>query len=123
MYEHRTAPLLSRHAFRRRLIRHAAYALLLLLSSMILGVIGFSSLAQQSLVDAILNSGMLLGGMGPVGEIRSTPGKLFATFYALYAGLAFLGIGTIVIAPIFHRLLHTFHLEEQERKGRDAGSK
>lgn len=35
------------------------------------------------------------GGMGPVGEIRSTPGKLFAALFALYAGLAFLGVATM----------------------------
>jgi hypothetical protein len=56
---------------------------------------------------------MLLGGMGPVGEIRSTAGKLFATFFALYAGLAFLGMATVLFTPIIHRLLHTFHLEER----------
>jgi len=71
-------------------------------------------------VDALLNAAMLLGGMGPVGEIRSTAGKLFASGYALYAGLAFLGAATILLAPIAHRLLHRFHLEEA-RRGRGSG--
>jgi hypothetical protein len=64
----------------------------------------------------LLNSAMLLGGMGPVGEIRSTPGKLFAAAFALYAGLVFLAAGAIVLAPILHRGLHKFHLEQAERR-------
>ena len=113
MYEHRTAPLLPSPAFRRRLVRHAIYAAVLVAVSILAGTWGFWRLAGQAPIDALLNAAMLLGGMGPVGEIRSTPGKLFAAGFALYAGLAFLGMATLLFAPVFHRALHTFHLEEQ----------
>ena len=116
MFEHRSEPLLSRHAFRRRLFRHTLYAFSLLVGSLAAGTWGFSFFAGQERIDALLNSAMLLGGMGPVGEIRTTAGKLFATLFALYAGLAFLGIATLLFAPFFHRVLHTFHLEEQQRR-------
>ena len=112
MYEHRTAPLLPWHAFRRRLIRHGAYAVILVTVSMIGGTWGFWFFGGQEPIDALLNTGMLLGGMGPIGDLRSTAGKLFATFFALYAGLAFLGVATLLFAPVFHRAIHTFHLEE-----------
>jgi hypothetical protein len=69
-------------------------------------------------MDALLNASMLLGGMGPVGEIRSTAGKLFAAAYALYAGLVFLAAAGIVGAPLFHRFIHRFHLEESGARGR-----
>jgi hypothetical protein len=59
---------------------------------------------------------MLLGGMGPVGEIHSTAGKLFATVFALFAGIVFLATVTILFAPVIHRFLHKFHLEERHRK-------
>jgi hypothetical protein len=116
MFEHRTDPLLPLPAFRRRLARHGVYALSILTVSLLGGTFGFWFFAGQAPIDALLNAAMLLGGMGPVGEIRSTAGKLFATFFALYAGLAFLGMATVLFTPIIHRLLHTFHLEEQYRQ-------
>ena len=56
------------------------------------------------------------------GEIHSTPGKLFASFFALYAGLVFLAVGAIVRAPVIHRFLHRFHLAEAQRSGHDHDS-
>lgn len=113
MFEHRTDPLLPLPAFRRRLARHGVYALGILTVSLLCGTFGFWFFAGQAPIAALLNAAMLLGGMGPVGEIRSTAGKLFATFFALYAGLAFLGMATVLFTPIIHPLLHTFHLEER----------
>jgi hypothetical protein len=75
---------------------------------------GFHWLAGQSGIDALLNAAMLLGGQGPIGTIRSTAGKLFASAYALYAGLVFIGAAALAFAPILHRLVHRLHLEEME---------
>src|SRR5712671_6743043 len=99
MYEHRTAPLLGWPAFRRRLIRHGLYAVLLISVSMLIGTWGFWAWAGQAPIDALLNTAMLLGGMGPIGEIRSTGGKLFAAAFALYAGLVFIGGAALLAAP------------------------
>ncbi len=114
--EHRTEPLLPRAAFRRRLLRYGSYAAVLLGVSLAGGTLGFWYFAEQRGIDALLNAAMLLGGMGPVGEIRCTSGKLFATFFALYAGLAFIGVAGILLTPISHRILHKFHLEEEHRR-------
>jgi hypothetical protein len=62
-------------------------------------------------IDALLNSAMLLGGMGPVGDLGPTGGKLFATFFALYSGLVFLIVAGLLFMPVFHRILHRFHLD------------
>jgi hypothetical protein len=97
-------------------VQHGLYALGLLAVSIAIGVAGFSLLAGQTVVDAILNAAMLLGGMGPVGEIRSTGGKLFAAAFALYAGLVFLAAAALVFAPLLHRFLHAFHLEEARQR-------
>ncbi len=115
MFEQRTAPLLPWQAFRRRVARFGAYAFVLLLASLGVGTFGFWYFAEQAPVDALLNAAMLLGGMGPVGEIKSTAGKLFSTVFALYAGLAFLAVAATLFAPVFHRMLHRFHLEERAR--------
>jgi hypothetical protein len=118
MYEHRSAPLLPRQAFKRRLVRHGTFVMALLGFSLVIGTVGFVTLAGQQPIDALLNSAMLLGGMGPVGAIEHTSGKLFATVFALYAGLVFLTAGAILLAPVAHRLIHKFHLADTERARR-----
>ena len=94
---------------------YGAYAAALLAVSLAIGVVGFHWLAGQSDLDALLNAAMLLGGMGPVGPIEGTAGKLFGAAYALYAGLVFIGAAAVAFAPVLHRLLHDLHLEEMER--------
>ena len=54
---------------------------------------------------------MILSGMGPVGELKTHGGKIFAGCYALYSGLALITIAAITFGPIFHRFMHKFHLE------------
>ena len=56
---------------------------------------------------------MILGGMGPVNELKTEGGKIFAGLYALFSGLIFLVVVGLIIAPLFHRLLHRFHFEEK----------
>ena len=114
MYEHRDAPLLPRRQFWGRIARHVSYAAGLIAGSLVAGTAGFHFLALQDPVDAFLNAAMLLGGMGPVGEIRSTGGKVFAAAFALYAGLVFLVVGAVLLTPLIHRFLHRFHLEQKQ---------
>jgi sterol desaturase/sphingolipid hydroxylase (fatty acid hydroxylase superfamily) len=111
MYEHRRHKLLTRPEFVRRLARQGVTALMLVIGSLVIGAVGFHLLSRQSWIDALLNSAMLLGGMGPVGDLGPTRGKLFATFYALYAGLVFLIVAGLLFVPVFHRVLHRFHLD------------
>src|SRR5262245_38100970 len=110
MFEHRSQPMLSRQAFLQRMARHGGYAALVVAGSLVIGTVGFHYTAGQTTIDAFLNSAMLLGGMGPVGEIHSTAGKLFASGFALYAGLVFIVVATLLSAPLLHRLIHKFHL-------------
>lgn len=113
MYEHHAEPLLPRRLFVSRLVRHAGIAALILLFSLSVGTMGFHWLALQDWVDAFLNASMLLGGMGPVGEIHRTTGKIFASLYALYAGIVFIGAAAVFLTPVVHRILHKLRLEEK----------
>lgn len=115
-YEHHRQKLLSRPAFAMRLARHGFWALLLVVGSLVLGTLGFHLTCEQSTIDAFVNASMLLGGMGPVGDPGQYPdsGKIFAALYALYAGLVFLVIAAILLAPVFHRVLHRFHLDTKD---------
>ena len=102
---------IGRQRFFRNLGQQARWAGLLVTLSLLVGTAGFHAFAHQEWLDAFLNAAMLLGGMGPVGEFSGTAGKLFAALYALYAGLVFLVVAGLLIAPVFHHVLHRFHLE------------
>ena len=114
MYESRTHPPLSRKQFAKRVLRHAAVALALLLLSLFLGMTGYAYFEHLPWRDAFLNSAMLMGGMGPVDAPHTDGGKVFAGLYALYAGLLFLIIAGIVLTPVVHRVMHQFHWEEDK---------
>jgi hypothetical protein len=118
IFEPKHAPLLSRTQFYLRLARTAAIAAGVVLASLFLGAIGFHSTENLSWLDSTLNASMLLSGMGPLDHPQSTPGKLFATFYALFSGVVFLTVAALLFAPIFHRLIHRFHLELDEADSR-----
>ena len=114
MYEHRNQPLLERGAFLLRLAKHALLAFGLISGSLFIGMAGYHYFEGLSWLDALVNASMLLGGMGPVNPLQTTAGKLFASFYALYCGMVFLIVAGVLFAPVFHRILHHFHLEMGE---------
>lgn len=113
MYESRHKGLLSRRQFIGRMLLHLAWALGLLAVSLVLGIAGYRHFEHLSLLDALLNSAMLLGGMGPVNAPVTSAGKLFASAYALYAGLVFIATAAVLVTPLVHRVLHHFHWEER----------
>ena len=119
MYEHRSHPLLSRAKFARRVFRHLLLALLAIGVALGIGVIGYHCIGDLSWVDSLLNASMILGGMGPVDPLHSSAAKLFASFYALFSGLVFISVMAITITPIVHRILHKFHVDEDDFKGND----
>jgi hypothetical protein len=112
MYERRHDPLISWRAFVFRLLRHAFYAGTIATFALLLGVIGYRTTEHMPWLDALLNASMILGGMGPVDPLHTTPGKLFASFYALLSGLLFITTTGILVAPAVHRLLHRFHWDK-----------
>jgi hypothetical protein len=115
MYEHHSARLLTRRQFAGRMAQHVGWIAVLVGVSLAIGMAGYMSLGQMRWVDAFLNSCMLLGGMGPVGDLPSDSAKVFAGLYALYAGLVFIASATILIAPVAHRVLHILHLSRTGR--------
>jgi hypothetical protein len=114
-YEHRREAPLSNRLFYLRLARHGALAAGLLVVSLLIGMLGYEHFEHLEWHDAFENACMLLGGMGPVNNPTTNAGKLFAGWYALYAGLVFLVSATIILAPVLHRLLHLFHCDERDK--------
>ena len=113
MYEHHKQPLASRKTFVRRLALNGLIGLLLLLFSLLIGMLGYHYLESLSWIDSLLNASMILGGMGPVNPLQTNAGKIFASFYAIYSGVVLLASVGVLVAPIFHRFLHHFHLVDE----------
>jgi hypothetical protein len=113
MYEHRKQPLLGWAKFAKRVIHHLILALLVLAVGLGIGVLGYHFLGELNWVDSLLSASMILAGMGPVDTLHSSTAKIFASCYALFSGLAFIGIASLIIAPFAHRFLHRFHLDEE----------
>ena len=111
MFEHRNKPLLPRKVFAFRMLRSLALALGIIGASLALGIFGYHFCAELSWIDSLLNAAMILTGMGPVNELHTVMGKLFASFYALFSGVVFITAVALLLSPVFHRFLHKFHLE------------
>jgi hypothetical protein len=122
MFEHRHEPMVSRAVFLRRLTKYALLASGFIVASLVIGMLGYHHFEGMPWIDAFVNSAMLMGGMGPVSELHTDAGKLFAGFYALYCGLIVIIAIGIVAAPLLHRILHHFHLEATVARNEDGDS-
>jgi hypothetical protein len=118
MYEHRREPLAPWDRFVHRVLNHFGIVIVVIVVSLAVGMAGYRYFQGMEWIDAFLNAAMLLGGMGPIETKLTWDGKLFAGLYALYAGLVVLVAAGILMAPAFHRFLHRFHLEEDEKRVR-----
>ena len=114
MLERKHQKLAPVPVFIKRLVICLGIALLLILFALIIGVAGYHWIAGFNWVDALLNASMILGGMGPVNLLTNTGAKVFASLYALFSGLVFIAVMGIVFSPIVHRMLHKFHIAEED---------
>ncbi len=123
MFEHNKQPLATREIFLRRLIKFVAIAFALAAVSLLIGILGYHYLEKLSWIDSLLNASMILSGMGPAAILKTSAGKLFASFYALFSGMIFLAAAGIIITPILHRFLHIFHVEASKASAPKAVEK
>ena len=123
MFEHKSEPLLARRAFYGRMAQSGAVVAGIIAFSLFVGSAGYHYLGDLPWIDSLLNAAMILAGMGPVDPLKTASAKLFATFYALYSGVAFLSIMAVLMAPLLHRLLHTFHVEISEQDDEHSSQK
>jgi hypothetical protein len=122
MFEHRTEKLLPRAAFIRRMLKYALVSFGFVVISLVIGMAGYHQFEGMGWIDAFVNAAMLMGGMGPVSELHTDAGKLFAGVYALYCGLVVVIAIGLLVAPVLHRTLHHFHVESEadEARGSDT---
>lgn len=114
-FESRRQPVVSRRGFLRRMARNTGVAGLLIGGSLVIGVLGYRYCECMSWIDAFANAAMILSGMGPLEPLHTWGGKLFAGLYALYSGLALILASGLILAPMLHRVLHSFHVDSEGR--------
>ncbi|MEK7801844.1 MAG: hypothetical protein AAB276_05260 [Pseudomonadota bacterium] len=109
MFEHRTQPLLSLRHFIHRLFWGLGVVALLVSFSLFLGTLGYRWTENMGWVDAFYNASLILSGMGPADTLNTDTGKIFASVYSLYSGIVLIATTGILLAPLFHRIIHKFH--------------
>jgi hypothetical protein len=114
-FEHRRQKVISSRRFIRRMFLAIGLWFALAAAGLAIGIAGYAGFEGMSLVDAYVNAAMILSGMGPIGELKTTAGKIFAGSYAIFSGLVIVIATAVVLAPIFHRVLHRFHVETDEK--------
>lgn len=114
-YESKGEPIASRMTFTHRLLRHFLLSVLIVLGALGIGILGYHYIAGFGWIDALLDASMILGGMGPVRELPCDSAKIFASCYALFSGLVFISLTAILTAPVVHRILHAFHIDDSDQ--------
>jgi hypothetical protein len=114
-YDYPKHRLLTRKEFTFHVARYFGFALQILGFGLGVGILGYHFIARLGWIDSFLNASMILGGMGPVDTLHSAAAKVFASCYALFSGLAFIGIASVIFTPFAHRILHRFHLDQEDR--------
>ena len=122
MFERKNEKLVPLPTFIRRVALSLLLTLILLCIALSIGVVGYHAFAGLPWIDAVLNASMILTGMGPVAPMTTTASKLFASAYALFSGVVFLSAIGLVLAPLFHRILHMFHLDDTAQDQKESKS-
>jgi hypothetical protein len=113
-FEHKNRALLPFDKFLIRVLEYLGYALILITLSQGIGTVGYRIFGHLRWIDSFYNAAMILTGMGPVNEMTTNAGKLFASFYALFSGIVFLSTIAVFLSPIVHRFLHALHIDEDQ---------
>ena len=113
-YERLKEPLAPPRVFLGRVLSNFSLVIILIVVSLAIGMWGYHDFERMSWIDAFANASMILSGMGPLGPLNTTAGKLFAGLYAIYSGLFLIVAAGILLAPMAHRFLHRMHLASDD---------
>ena len=101
----------ERKHFLTNLAKSFLLAMSLLIVSLLIGMWGYHHYMNLGFSDSLINASMILSGMGPVDHADTDGAKIFASFYAIYSGVAFISSMAFLFIPVVHRFLHKMHLD------------
>ena len=104
----------TRRIFLARMGKSVVLWFAIMLFGLVVGMAGYAWSEGMSAVDAFVNAAMILSGMGPVTELHTNGGKVFAGAYAIFSGLVIVLATGVVLAPIIHHVLHVFHFDTDD---------
>lgn len=116
MFESRRQKPIPRRDFIKRIALAIASSAAMAAVALAVGVIGYHYFGEMGWIDALHNAAMILGGMGLVTDVKSDAAKIFSSVYALFCGLIFIMVVAVTLAPVLHRILHKFHVDEADLK-------
>ena len=114
--ENKTKQLPHKTHYYNKVLRSALVALTFIVISLLIGVIGYHVYFELPWVDSLYNASLILTGMGPVDKAPNDSAKIFASFYSIYSGVAFLTSVAVLFSPVFHRFLHRFRLDVEDKE-------
>jgi hypothetical protein len=113
-FERSHEKLAPRSVFVKRVVASLAIGVALLAVALCIGIAGYHWLAGLDWLDSLLEASMILGGMGPINPLNNSAAKVFASVYALFSGVVFIALMGIVLSPLAHRMLHKFHIDDDD---------
>jgi hypothetical protein len=116
MFESRHQEPIPPRDFIKRITLSIVLSAVMAAVALAVGVVGYHYLGEMGWVDALHNAAMILGGMGLVTEVKTNVAKIFSSAYALFCGLIFIMVVAVTLAPVLHRILHKFHVDETDLK-------
>ena len=116
VFEHRSRPLLPQPQFVHRLARSLLFAAAIIVVSLLVGMAGYHWFEHMPWIDAFANAAMILSGMGPLSQLTTVGGKIFAGMYALYSGLALIGVAGVIFTPVLPASCIGFISKVKKRK-------
>ena len=109
-----SALLKHQKRFYQHFLRAIISSFAVIASSLCVGIVGYHFIARLGWIDSLLNAAMILSGMGPVSPLDTDAAKLFASCYALFSGVVFISVSGLLLSPVFHKVLHRFHMEQKD---------
>lgn len=118
MFERPHEQLLSRPRFAWRMAKFLAAAAAIDLLAVAFGAAGYRIFEGLSWLDAVVNASMVMTGNGPVNQLKTPGGRLFAAVDALLGEAVYILVVAVLLTPVVHRFLHAFHRKTPEQDGR-----